>query len=55
MNLIDLCASKLCGSHPDCVSRAAQVISQEMNVDFIDINVGCPIDFVIKRVSGSIS
>ncbi|KAL3914090.1 MAG: hypothetical protein SGPRY_007744 [Prymnesium sp.] len=33
--------------------RAAQVIDEEMQVDFIDINMGCPIDVICNKGCGS--
>lgn len=42
---------QLCGSFPDTMSRCAEMLSQEIDVDFIDVNIGCPIDFVFKKVS----
>ena len=33
------------------MSRCAELITTTCNVDFIDINVGCPIDLVFKKAS----
>ena len=30
-----------------------QVLKEQMQVDFIDINMGCPIDLVYKKGQGS--
>ena len=32
------------------MSRCAEMLSQEVDVSFIDVNIGCPIDFVFKKV-----
>ena len=35
------------------VARAMELIEQECTVDFIDINMGCPIDIVVNKGAGS--
>ena len=32
------------------MSRCAELLNQEAEMDFIDINIGCPIDLVFKKV-----
>ncbi len=32
------------------MSRCAEMLNQEAEMDFIDINIGCPIDLVFKKV-----
>ena len=49
----DLFGVQICGAFPDTVARAAELIEQECNVDFIDINMGCPIDLVVNKGAGS--
>lgn len=48
-------ASKLClqveGCFPDTMSRCAELINNNTDVDFVDINSGCPIDLVYKKVN----
>lgn len=46
---------QLAGSKPSVMVPAAEVIGKELagNVDFVDINCGCPIDLVFKTGSGS--
>nr|GME10461.1 tRNA-dihydrouridine(47) synthase [NAD(P)(+)]-like [Ipomoea batatas] len=39
---------QICGSYPDTVARTVELIEQECSVDFIDINMGCPIDIVVR-------
>ena len=39
---------QVCGGFGDAMVRCAQLIEDEMQVDFVDINFGCPIDVVIK-------
>ncbi|MGD8376573.1 MAG: tRNA-dihydrouridine synthase family protein [Acidobacteriota bacterium] len=43
---------QLCGRHPDLLQRAA-VIAQERGADFVDLNLGCPIETVIRRGEGA--
>lgn len=44
---------QICGSYPDTVARTVELIDQECAVDFIDINMGCPIDIVVNKGAGS--
>jgi len=45
---------QLCGGFPDTMARCAELISTHTSVDFVDINVGCPIDVIFKMV-GAVS
>lgn len=49
----DLFGVQLCGAHPDVMTRCAQLLKDKCSVDFVDINMGCPIDFVYKKGAGS--
>lgn len=49
----DLFGVQICGSHADTVSRAAELIERECTIDFIDLNLGCPIDLVVNKGGGS--
>ncbi|XP_039122534.1 tRNA-dihydrouridine(47) synthase [NAD(P)(+)]-like [Dioscorea cayenensis subsp. rotundata] len=44
---------QICGSYPDTVARTVELIDRECAVDFIDINMGCPIDIVVNKGAGS--
>lgn len=44
---------QICGAYPDTVARTVELIEQECTVDFIDINMGCPIDIVVNKGAGS--
>jgi len=37
---------QICGSHADAVARCVQLLDDTIEADFIDINMGCPIDLV---------
>ncbi|XP_065867721.1 tRNA-dihydrouridine(47) synthase [NAD(P)(+)]-like isoform X2 [Euphorbia lathyris] len=49
----DLFGVQICGAYPDTVTRTIELIDQECEVDFIDINMGCPIDIVVNKGAGS--
>lgn len=49
----DIFGVQICGSYADTVARAAELIERECTVDFIDLNVGCPIDVVVNKGGGS--
>ncbi|KAF7810829.1 tRNA-dihydrouridine(47) synthase [NAD(P)(+)]-like [Senna tora] len=49
----DLFGVQICGAHPDTVARTVELIEQECTIDFIDINMGCPIDIVVNKGAGS--
>lgn len=49
----DLFGVQICGAYPDTVARTVELIDQECTVDFIDINMGCPIDIVVNKGAGS--
>jgi len=43
---------QLCGRFPDVMARAA-VLAQERGADFVDVNLGCPIDSVVRHGEGA--
>ncbi|KAJ2156662.1 tRNA-dihydrouridine(47) synthase [NAD(P)(+)]-like protein [Coemansia sp. RSA 552] len=49
----DIFGVQLAGNRADCVGRAAEFISNECSVDFIDLNMGCPIDAAFNNGGGS--
>ncbi|KAL5985898.1 hypothetical protein ACLOJK_027888 [Asimina triloba] len=49
----DLFGVQICGPYPDTVARTVELINNECSVDFIDINMGCPIDVVVNKGAGS--
>ena len=48
---------QLCGSNIEQMSRVSEVLSDlqddDFKIDFIDLNVGCPIDLVVQKGNGS--
>ncbi|KAK8957689.1 tRNA-dihydrouridine(47) synthase [NAD(P)(+)]-like [Platanthera zijinensis] len=49
----DMFGVQICGAYPDTVARTVELIDQQCNSDFIDINMGCPIDVIVNKGAGS--
>ncbi|KQJ81599.1 tRNA-dihydrouridine(47) synthase [NAD(P)(+)]-like isoform X1 [Brachypodium distachyon] len=49
----DLFGVQICGAFPDTVARTVELVDNECSFDFIDINMGCPIDVVVNKGAGS--
>lgn len=49
----DLFGAQICGAYPDTITRTVELVDSNCSVDFIDINMGCPIDVVVDRGAGS--
>lgn len=48
----DIFGVQLEGCFPDTMTRCAELINNNIEVDFVDINSGCPIDLVYKKGGG---
>ncbi|XP_043546227.1 tRNA-dihydrouridine(47) synthase [NAD(P)(+)]-like isoform X1 [Chiloscyllium plagiosum] len=48
----DLFGVQLEGAFPDTMTKCAELLNQNIDVDFVDINVGCPIDLVYHKGGG---
>lgn len=48
----DIFGVQICGNNPGVLTRCAQLLNQESDIDFIDLNLGCPIDLIYKQGSG---
>jgi nifR3 family TIM-barrel protein len=48
----DVFGVQLAGSNAEMLSRAAEIVARECDVDFIDLNAGCPIDLLYQRGAG---
>ncbi|XP_069945942.1 tRNA-dihydrouridine(47) synthase [NAD(P)(+)]-like isoform X1 [Cherax quadricarinatus] len=44
---------QVCGSNAESMVKCAQVLEENTDADFIDINMGCPIDLIYKQGGGS--
>lgn len=53
----DIFGAQICGGYSDSVSRCAQLLDDTLasrgGLDFVDINMGCPIDLVCNKGAGS--
>ncbi|GMI43133.1 hypothetical protein TeGR_g8746, partial [Tetraparma gracilis] len=49
----DVFGVQLAGGFPDQFVRAAEAIEETATVDFIDMNLGCPIDLVCSKGGGA--
>ncbi|KAK2491780.1 hypothetical protein MC885_014393 [Smutsia gigantea] len=48
----DIFGVQLEGAFPDTMTKCAELLNRTIEVDFVDINVGCPIDIVYKKGGG---
>lgn len=48
----DIFGIQLCGSHFEPMTRCAQLIQETCDIDFIDINCGCPIELLFQKGEG---
>ncbi|NWU85991.1 DUS3L synthase, partial [Onychorhynchus coronatus] len=48
----DIFGVQLEGAFPDTMTKCAELLNKTIEVDFVDINVGCPIDLVYKKGGG---
>lgn len=49
----DIFGVQLCGNNAELITCAAQLLSEKFDVDFIDLNIGCPIDLIYSQGAGS--
>ena len=49
----DIFGVQLCGNNPGVLTRCAQLLNEEISIDFIDLNLGCPIDLIYRQGGGS--
>ncbi|XP_069179703.1 tRNA-dihydrouridine(47) synthase [NAD(P)(+)]-like [Procambarus clarkii] len=49
----DLFGVQVCGSNAETMIKCAQLLDENTDVNFMDINMGCPIDLIYKQGGGS--
>jgi|UPI000581AAB3 tRNA-dihydrouridine synthase 3 len=49
----DIFGVQIAAGYPDVFARTCELIENEMNVDFVDLNLGCPLDIVCNKGSGA--
>ncbi|XP_044275012.1 tRNA-dihydrouridine(47) synthase [NAD(P)(+)]-like [Varanus komodoensis] len=48
----DLFGVQVEGAFPDTMTKCAELLNRAIEVDFVDINVGCPIDLIYSKGGG---
>lgn len=48
----DIFGVQLCANNPHLLTKCGQLLQQEAEIDFIDLNLGCPIELVYKEGGG---
>lgn len=49
----DLFGIQVCGNNPYMLSKSVQVLQENVDMDFLDLNLGCPLDQIYKHGAGS--
>ena len=49
----DIFGVQICGGYSDTVGKCVELLNKEASIDFIDINMGCPIDCIFDKGMGS--
>lgn len=49
----DLFGAQICGNNIYAITKVAQLLQENTELDFIDLNLGCPIDLIYKKGGGS--
>ncbi|XP_028167462.1 tRNA-dihydrouridine(47) synthase [NAD(P)(+)]-like [Ostrinia furnacalis] len=49
----DLFGAQICGNNVYQITKVSQLLQENTELDFIDLNVGCPIDLIYKKGGGS--
>lgn len=49
----DVFGIQLAAAHPDQYTRISEVLAQYTDVDFVDLNLGCPLDLICNKGAGA--
>ncbi|XP_015108772.1 tRNA-dihydrouridine(47) synthase [NAD(P)(+)]-like [Diachasma alloeum] len=49
----DIFGVQICGNNTGVLTRSAQLLNEEADIDFVDLNLGCPIELIYKQGGGS--
>lgn len=49
----DLFGAQICGTNVYQITKVSQLLQENTELDFIDLNLGCPIDLIYKKGGGS--
>lgn len=49
----DVFGVQICGNGAQLVTQAAQLLQENCSIDFVDLNIGCPIDLIYEQGGGS--
>ena len=49
----DVFGIQIAGGHPDQCTRAAELIEKFTTCDFLDLNLGCPLDLICQKGGGA--
>ncbi|KAL1920294.1 uncharacterized protein VTP21DRAFT_1440 [Calcarisporiella thermophila] len=49
----DIFGIQLAGNKPDALVKTAEMLNNEIEMDFLDLNMGCPVDLVFNKGGGS--
>ena len=41
--------AQVCGGYPDVMAHTAQLLEENISADFVDVNMGCPIDLICNK------
>lgn len=49
----DIFGVQICGNNSELITYAAQILSEQCDIDYIDLNIGCPIELIYSQGGGA--